>query len=265
MAQIFVHGDSLQVGNYCETWAAPKVVVLSQNLTVSSLVNFMWLRFLHCILQSCLVGIVVPDPDLLPMWIKKKGIEGTYSELCNNKVTFLTIRSPDYLHCLLCILTFFCFLGCEERHSGGRPETGQGSRTQVFWAGTRFSPVFSSTIIWVSKKRMNSSVLAAADDSFWPCPLFFPLHRWEILHYTQSCFLSRTAFWHPPWRPRGLSFGAVSESKLMNSMPKWKHKQTRSAVGMVIEAATYFEGEYRWFFFDNLHSVWDLFSNKLGK
>ncbi|XP_059196906.1 long-chain-fatty-acid--CoA ligase 1a isoform X1 [Centropristis striata] len=46
VAQIFVHGDSL---------------------------------------QACLVGIVVPDPDFLPMWIKKKGIEGSYSELCKNK------------------------------------------------------------------------------------------------------------------------------------------------------------------------------------
>uniref|UniRef100_A0A4W6C0Y7 Long-chain-fatty-acid--CoA ligase n=1 Tax=Lates calcarifer TaxID=8187 RepID=A0A4W6C0Y7_LATCA len=46
VAQIFVHGDSL---------------------------------------QACLVGIVVPDPDFLPIWAKKKGIEGSYSELCNNK------------------------------------------------------------------------------------------------------------------------------------------------------------------------------------
>lgn len=46
VAQIFVHGDSL---------------------------------------QACLVGIVVPDPDYLPLWLKKKDIEGSYSELCSNK------------------------------------------------------------------------------------------------------------------------------------------------------------------------------------
>uniref|UniRef100_A0A667ZR71 Long-chain-fatty-acid--CoA ligase n=1 Tax=Myripristis murdjan TaxID=586833 RepID=A0A667ZR71_9TELE len=45
VAQIFVHGDSL---------------------------------------QACLVGIVVPDPDFLPGWVKKRGIEGSYSELCKN-------------------------------------------------------------------------------------------------------------------------------------------------------------------------------------
>uniref|UniRef100_A0A3Q3VZD8 Long-chain-fatty-acid--CoA ligase n=1 Tax=Mola mola TaxID=94237 RepID=A0A3Q3VZD8_MOLML len=45
VAQIFVHGDSL---------------------------------------EACLVGIVVPDPELLLNWIKKKGIEGSYSELCQN-------------------------------------------------------------------------------------------------------------------------------------------------------------------------------------
>ncbi|XP_037328253.2 long-chain-fatty-acid--CoA ligase 1a isoform X2 [Pungitius pungitius] len=36
-------------------------------------------------LQACLVGIVVPDPDILPIWMKKKGIEGSFSELCKNK------------------------------------------------------------------------------------------------------------------------------------------------------------------------------------
>ncbi|KAM8878967.1 long-chain-fatty-acid--CoA ligase 1a isoform 2-T3 [Spinachia spinachia] len=36
-------------------------------------------------LQACLVGIVVPDPDILPIWIQKKGIEGSFSELCKNK------------------------------------------------------------------------------------------------------------------------------------------------------------------------------------
>uniref|UniRef100_A0A672I0P5 Long-chain-fatty-acid--CoA ligase n=1 Tax=Salarias fasciatus TaxID=181472 RepID=A0A672I0P5_SALFA len=46
VAQIFVHGDSL---------------------------------------QACLVGIVVPDPDFLPIWAKKKGLEGSYSELCSNQ------------------------------------------------------------------------------------------------------------------------------------------------------------------------------------
>uniref|UniRef100_A0A671R9B6 Arachidonate--CoA ligase n=1 Tax=Sinocyclocheilus anshuiensis TaxID=1608454 RepID=A0A671R9B6_9TELE len=33
-------------------------------------------------LQACLVGIVVPDPDFLPGWVKKRGIEGSYTEMC---------------------------------------------------------------------------------------------------------------------------------------------------------------------------------------
>ncbi|KAM9770473.1 long-chain-fatty-acid--CoA ligase 1a [Menidia menidia] len=36
-------------------------------------------------LQACLVGIVVPDPDFLPIWARKRGFEGSFSELCNNK------------------------------------------------------------------------------------------------------------------------------------------------------------------------------------
>ncbi|KAG7264476.1 hypothetical protein CRUP_017178, partial [Coryphaenoides rupestris] len=46
VAQIFVHGDSL---------------------------------------QACLVAIVVPDPDFLPGWAKQRGLEGSYTELCQNK------------------------------------------------------------------------------------------------------------------------------------------------------------------------------------
>uniref|UniRef100_A0A8C1G4C7 Arachidonate--CoA ligase n=1 Tax=Cyprinus carpio TaxID=7962 RepID=A0A8C1G4C7_CYPCA len=36
-------------------------------------------------LQACLVGIVVPDPDFLPGWAKKRGIEGSYTEMCKSK------------------------------------------------------------------------------------------------------------------------------------------------------------------------------------
>ncbi|XP_056431033.1 long-chain-fatty-acid--CoA ligase 6 isoform X1 [Hyla sarda] len=35
-------------------------------------------------LQACLVGIVVPDAEVMPGWAKKKGFEGTFTELCNN-------------------------------------------------------------------------------------------------------------------------------------------------------------------------------------
>ncbi|XP_026803480.3 long-chain-fatty-acid--CoA ligase 1a isoform X2 [Pangasianodon hypophthalmus] len=36
-------------------------------------------------LQACLVGIVVPDPDILPGWAKKRGLVGSYHELCKSK------------------------------------------------------------------------------------------------------------------------------------------------------------------------------------
>ncbi|XP_059377977.1 long-chain-fatty-acid--CoA ligase 1-like [Carassius carassius] len=36
-------------------------------------------------LQACLVAIIVPDPDFLPAWAKKRGIEGSYEELGKNK------------------------------------------------------------------------------------------------------------------------------------------------------------------------------------
>uniref|UniRef100_A0A8C0UCF5 Long-chain-fatty-acid--CoA ligase n=1 Tax=Cyanistes caeruleus TaxID=156563 RepID=A0A8C0UCF5_CYACU len=36
-------------------------------------------------LQAFLVAVVVPDPDTLHNWAKKKGFEGSYKELCGNK------------------------------------------------------------------------------------------------------------------------------------------------------------------------------------
>ncbi|KFV73544.1 Long-chain-fatty-acid--CoA ligase 6, partial [Struthio camelus australis] len=36
-------------------------------------------------LQAFLVGIVVPDSEVMPGWAKKRGFDGTYAELCKNK------------------------------------------------------------------------------------------------------------------------------------------------------------------------------------
>ncbi|KAL7989169.1 hypothetical protein Chor_011835 [Crotalus horridus] len=35
-------------------------------------------------LQAFLVGIVVPDAEVMPGWAKKRGFDGTFTELCNN-------------------------------------------------------------------------------------------------------------------------------------------------------------------------------------
>lgn len=41
-------------------------------------------------LQSCLVGVVVPDPEVLPKFAKEKlGLSGTYEELCKQPVSVL--------------------------------------------------------------------------------------------------------------------------------------------------------------------------------
>ncbi|XP_051699253.1 long-chain-fatty-acid--CoA ligase 6 isoform X5 [Oryctolagus cuniculus] len=36
-------------------------------------------------LKAFLVGVVVPDPEVMPTWAQKRGIEGTYTQLCINK------------------------------------------------------------------------------------------------------------------------------------------------------------------------------------
>lgn len=48
--------------------------------------DFVMICFSLVGLQAFLVGIVVPDPEVMPSWAQKRGIEGTYAELCVNKV-----------------------------------------------------------------------------------------------------------------------------------------------------------------------------------
>ncbi|KAJ6668627.1 hypothetical protein lerEdw1_012109 [Lerista edwardsae] len=36
-------------------------------------------------MPAFLIGIVVPDPEVLPSWAKKRGLGGSYEELCKNK------------------------------------------------------------------------------------------------------------------------------------------------------------------------------------
>uniref|UniRef100_A0A8D2DPB4 Long-chain-fatty-acid--CoA ligase n=1 Tax=Sciurus vulgaris TaxID=55149 RepID=A0A8D2DPB4_SCIVU len=42
-------------------------------------------------LKAFLVGIVVPDPEVMPCWAQKRGIEGQYAALCKNKELKKTI------------------------------------------------------------------------------------------------------------------------------------------------------------------------------
>ncbi len=41
------------------------------------------------------MGIAVPDPDFLPGWAKKRGIEGSYTEMCKSKVKHFGFGSYD--------------------------------------------------------------------------------------------------------------------------------------------------------------------------
>uniref|UniRef100_A0A8B9L8I2 long-chain-fatty-acid--CoA ligase n=1 Tax=Astyanax mexicanus TaxID=7994 RepID=A0A8B9L8I2_ASTMX len=34
--------------------------------------------------HACLVAIVVPDPEVMPSWARKKGLDGSYEDLCKN-------------------------------------------------------------------------------------------------------------------------------------------------------------------------------------
>lgn len=74
VVQAFIHGDSLQVRRERTT----QMEALQNKSLLFIVFSFSP--------QACLVAIIVPDPDFLPGWAKKRGIEGSYEELCKNKV-----------------------------------------------------------------------------------------------------------------------------------------------------------------------------------
>lgn len=47
-------------------------------------------------LQNNVVGIIVPDPEVMPGWAEKEGISPDMTELCKNKVTFQRTMSSEF-------------------------------------------------------------------------------------------------------------------------------------------------------------------------
>lgn len=85
-------------------------------------------RFFH-FFQAFLVGIVIPDPDTLHNWAKKKGLEGSYQELCRNKVRHnrtVSCSAVTLSSCCLCkheaIQCISVSTGGKKIHSGGHGE-----------------------------------------------------------------------------------------------------------------------------------------------
>lgn len=52
--------------------------------------------------QSHLIGIVVPDPEVFVKWAKERGIVGSYEELCQNPVSFTTLHNTQPHNTLKC-------------------------------------------------------------------------------------------------------------------------------------------------------------------
>uniref|UniRef100_A0A8B9RJP0 long-chain-fatty-acid--CoA ligase n=1 Tax=Astyanax mexicanus TaxID=7994 RepID=A0A8B9RJP0_ASTMX len=54
-------------------------------ISIAVEVKTMSMGFLYSLLlQACLVAIVVPDPEVMPSWARKKGLDGSYEDLCKN-------------------------------------------------------------------------------------------------------------------------------------------------------------------------------------
>lgn len=103
VAQVFVHGDSLQVGGgNCPCMCLELFTVLLPASRASGsksfwplfpLVRLHWLDCVYCVcLQACLVAVVVPDPDFLSGWTKRTlGLQGSYQELCARAVILFRV------------------------------------------------------------------------------------------------------------------------------------------------------------------------------
>lgn len=80
VAQVFVHGDSLQVGEY-KALVQSIFTKIYEEKAVTSQGNW------YVCLQACLVAVVVPDPEFLPGWTERTmKLQGSYQELCGRAV-----------------------------------------------------------------------------------------------------------------------------------------------------------------------------------
>lgn len=92
VAQVFVHGESLQVGGVCcvnqdlsMTATMKQSPDYTSSLSTISAVFTLYVYYVH--LQACLIAVVVPDHDFLSGWTKRTmGLEGSYEELCSRAV-----------------------------------------------------------------------------------------------------------------------------------------------------------------------------------
>lgn len=84
LAQVYVHGDSLQVGRGFSP------VFLSECRLSPDLCSLR--DFSKFCLQAALVAVVVPDPDFLSGWAKKTlELQGSYKELCAKAVMLVKV------------------------------------------------------------------------------------------------------------------------------------------------------------------------------
>lgn len=63
-------------------------------------------------LQNNVVGIIVPDPEVMPGWAEKEGISPDMTELCKNKVTNQGTMSYEFFS-----LSHFFFILDSRKHA----------------------------------------------------------------------------------------------------------------------------------------------------
>ena len=219
VAQIFVHGDSLQVSD--SAWIH---MVSSDGLS-----GLIFIFSVLC-LKAFLVGIVVADPEYLPVWAKKKGLEGSFTELCSKKVRFTSISSPTFTLLNLklgfsdCHFHFAALTTLQEVKDAILEDIvrlGKEAGLKSFEQVSSSIPIvrlcsFSYLIDWYILLIIKAPSLQLCMKLIvYLCGFC----RWKTSLSTPSCSQCRTASWPPPWRPRGTSCGAASGSRSINFMP----------------------------------------------
>lgn len=120
------------------------------------------------VLKAFLIAIVVPDVETLCSWAQKKGFEGSFEELCRNKVRSwsawcrlhlcLAWSVPSDLQHRKPIL-FLTSLGCQKSYPRRYGETWEGCWSKTIWTGKTFhqipiKQVFDLKVfVWLDSRR----------------------------------------------------------------------------------------------------------------
>lgn len=139
----------------------------------------------------------------MPEWARKKGIVGTYKDMCKNLVGGWSCAKETGSKCLLITFTWMS-TGVKEGDPGRFGASGQSQRPPLLWAGRQtaasgFTFFHFILKIWTFQTPISSS------------------SRWRTSTSMRRCSPFKTGSWRRHWKRRDQSWRSSSRTRSRSS------------------------------------------------